>query len=737
MANKKVSQLGSKPSVLNTDIVPIADPSTGQLFKTTLSALGAVIGSAVASVNGLVGVVVLDTDDIQELASPTNRWFTDTRARAALSGGTGISYNSGTGVITSSVTLADLGGVPTSRTLTINGTAFDLSANRSWSIDSMVYPGAGIPISTGSAWGTSIANNSGNWNTAFSWGNHAGLYLPIGGGTLTGALLGTTASFTGRITANHSSAGDYAAVLYNSSATGEGVIVRGGSSGSNNALIVQTYNGASTLFYVLANGDSAFSGNVTANSFVKTGGLSTGFLKADGSVDSRTFATTGNLGDYLPLTGGALLNNPSSAYVLTVTNNSTASGANGLNVSIATGSTGNPFKVDKGGVTLFNVDNLGAALLKSTITAISFIKSSGTSSEFLKADGSVDNNTYVSSSALSAYLPLSGGTLTGALGGTSATFSGQVNAASKYTWGSSTTGTTGQIATDGTNNYFDYIGSLIFRGAAASNTLVTFTNAGAATFSSSVTAKGTGSYNGFVADNSSSATIGGGYYAASSFGIQRGIFGVAGAISGTADNNIAIFAEGSLGIKYFVNGSGTASHIMTASGNVGIGTASPAYKLTVVGDVRGYKLYGGEAGVGAGNYTIFSNDDNVGYIDTVRAVNSGDFQFRFSGTSRVTISTGGNVTATAFFESSDSRLKTLIKDNYQGKGIESVTAKLYTKNGVTELGYYAQDVQGILPSAVATGADGYLNLSYREVHTAKIARLEKRVEELEAQLNLI
>jgi hypothetical protein len=43
----------------------------------------------------------------------------------------------------------------------------------------MVYPGVGIPLSTGSAWGVSITNNSANWNTAFSWGNHAGLYRPI------------------------------------------------------------------------------------------------------------------------------------------------------------------------------------------------------------------------------------------------------------------------------------------------------------------------------------------------------------------------------------------------------------------------------------------------------------------------------------------------------------------------------------------------------------------------------
>jgi len=32
----------------------------------------------------------------------------------------------------------------------------------------MVYPGAGIALSTGAAWGTSITNNSANWNTAYT-----------------------------------------------------------------------------------------------------------------------------------------------------------------------------------------------------------------------------------------------------------------------------------------------------------------------------------------------------------------------------------------------------------------------------------------------------------------------------------------------------------------------------------------------------------------------------------------
>jgi hypothetical protein len=74
------------------------------------------------------------------------------------------------------------GQVLQSRTLTINGVTYDLSANRSWTIDSMVYPSAGIALSSGTGWGTSITNNSANWNTAFGWGNHAlAGYVPYTG----------------------------------------------------------------------------------------------------------------------------------------------------------------------------------------------------------------------------------------------------------------------------------------------------------------------------------------------------------------------------------------------------------------------------------------------------------------------------------------------------------------------------------------------------------------------------
>ena len=54
---------------------------------------------AVTSVNGLTGAVVLTTTNIAE---GTNEYFTTAKARASVSAGTGISYDSGTGVITNS-----------------------------------------------------------------------------------------------------------------------------------------------------------------------------------------------------------------------------------------------------------------------------------------------------------------------------------------------------------------------------------------------------------------------------------------------------------------------------------------------------------------------------------------------------------------------------------------------------------------------------------------------------------
>jgi hypothetical protein len=152
--------------------------------------------------------------------------------------------------------------VPTLRTITINGTAYDLSADRSWTISDSTK-------------------------------------LPLSGGTLTGGLTGTSATF---------------------------------------------------------------SSSITANSFIKSGGTSAQILMADGSVLTA--------GTNITISGGTI----------------SASGGGG-------------------GVTSFNT-RTGAVTLSSSdvTTALGFTPYN-----------SSNPSGYITSSALSSYLPLSGGTLAGNL----------------------------------------------------------------------------------------------------------------------------------------------------------------------------------------------------------------------------------------------------------------------------------------------------------------------------------
>jgi hypothetical protein len=98
--------------------------------------------------------------------------------------------------------------------------------------------------------------------------------------------------------------------------------------------------------------------NITANSIIKAGGTSSQFLKADGSIDSNTYALASSLASYVPYVGA--------------TNN-----------------------LDLGG---------------NDLIATTIIKSGGLATEFLKADGSVDNNTYLTTAIISGLVPYTGAT---------------------------------------------------------------------------------------------------------------------------------------------------------------------------------------------------------------------------------------------------------------------------------------------------------------------------------------
>lgn len=97
----------------------------------------------------------------------------------------------------------------------------------------------------------------------------------------------------------------------------------------------------------------------------------------------------------------------------------------------------------------------------------------------------------------------------------------------------------------------------------------------------------------------------------------------------------------------------------------------------------------------------------------------------------------GNLTAPGFFESSDKRLKTQLEANYAPQNICDIQAYLYIKDGKEEVGYYAQEVSEVIPSAVAEGSDGFLTVAYNQVMVAKIQYLENKLKQLEDELGRI
>lgn len=101
----------------------------------------------------------------------------------------------------------------------------------------------------------------------------------------------------------------------------------------------------------------------------------------------------------------------------------------------------------------------------------------------------------------------------------------------------------------------------------------------------------------------------------------------------------------------------------------------------------------------------------------------------------LTIGSTGSVYAAAYFETSDARLKSILIEDYVNHDILAVRAKMFDKEGLTQVGYIAQDISSILPHAVKSDERGYLTIAYTDILVAKVAALEKRIDELENRIN--
>jgi hypothetical protein len=446
-------------------------------------------------------------------------------------------------------------------------------------------------------------------------------YLPLAGGTLTGALIGTSGAFSGNLGAGVSSFANWGGGTQNVLQVKSASIYEFG--GNETALSVNAFydgawkyinNGiASTLqmanglfnfrravsgtagnviswitpFTVTSAGAGTFTSSVTATSLIRLGGTSSQFLKADGSVDSSTYALDSAV---VKLTG-----NQTIAGIKTFSDGTyheyglllkhgTSTNAPGY-----TGIAGTSSGIKIGVGTPFHSN-----LVFSTSAIYTYTFPSVTGTLALTSD-------------LSTYLPLSGGTLTGALSGTSATFSGQatikgsVNEQLIVDYTTASGGFTWQSFRINGSNKYRFFGhtdnSFALYSDSASAQVLTFASTGAATFSSSITAGGRYFASASVADNiieviNTDTTNG------------YGLFVRAG---GTAANRY---------VARFKNAADSDVMWIDKGGNVGIGTTAPGEKLQVEGITKSGIAYR------AGTYTAGSTTPSVSGISFLNISNS-------------------------------------------------------------------------------------------------------------------
>ena len=260
--------------------------------------------------------------------------------------------------------------------------------------------------------------------------------------------------------------------------------------------------------------------------------------------------------------------------------------------------------------------------------------------------------------------------------------------------------------------------------------------------------------NGYIAVNSTTVPqgqmyINGGTSNSDVLALQNSISSTPGAYIVFADNNTPTWANAprlgainndmvfktlatermritSSGVITIANLSGTGTRTVTAdaSGNLSTSSYQGAITLTTTGN--------------SGSSTFSSNILNVptytlaGLGGITPAAVAASYVPYSGANSNVNVGSY-TITAGAFYESSDIRFKNVLETNpsISALGIDVIK---FTRKGQSQIryGYSAQQVQSIVPDAVF--GDNELVVNYMDVHTLKIASLEKRVAELESRL---
>jgi len=204
-----------------------------------------------------------------------------------------------------------------------------------------------------------------------------------------GGLSSTTGTFSGIVTTPQVKASTSAGLSINAN-SGTQVADFGAGGGAN-----------MTLFGGLSGTSASFSSSITGNTIVKSGGTSSQFLKADGSIDSSTYLTTGTASTtYVPYTG-ATANLDLGIYGIT----SGSIGSNGIALSQISGVSASSNRTTING----DVNGLKINPVTASSNFLTFPNTGSRTYTYPNATG-----TLALTSDLSSYLPLAGGTLTGA-----------------------------------------------------------------------------------------------------------------------------------------------------------------------------------------------------------------------------------------------------------------------------------------------------------------------------------
>jgi hypothetical protein len=370
---------------------------------------------------------------------------------------------------------------------------------------------------------------------------------------------------------------------------------------------------------------------------------------------SGTIAFTDDIpsvaGVYLPLAGGTL-----TGGLIGTTGSFAASGSGdtfAINHSSGSGIALNITKAGNGeGLYINKTSGSGnAATIIGTLNATTLVKSGGTSSQFLKADGSVDSNTYLTSASVAGvYLPLAGGTLTGALNGTSATFSGTVQAGTNFISVPITDSiTVGTSAAE--NAKYNYLGHSGYWGLKTTATgfnfaldtynsgtpknVLTITQSGAATFSGNLlvsvnqnnssvinisnTTAGTSSQSTFQANSDATS----GYATFGKFSSSTNAYKIIAASNAflyTDKGDIAILNDNASGAIKLAAGASSTAHLTIAS----TGAATFSSSVTANGDITYY------------------NAGNLNAIITSGAANNGRMYLYSAGSPDIGLQAGGS-----------------------------------------------------------------------------------------------